>query len=159
VKKINLADIAEDSWVSPKGKFAGFGKSVSIALGRKENSTDLQDRHPFDLEILRVAPGQTPNVYHSHSAQWEMYHVLSGRGVVRHDDGTTPIESGDAFLFKPGEPHQLTNNGDVDLVVLVIADNPIGESCYYPDSKKWLVRSPQRRSLRGESLDYFDAEE
>jgi uncharacterized cupin superfamily protein len=159
VKKINLADIAEDSWVSPKGKFAGFGKSVSIALGRKENSTDLQDRHPFDLEILRVAPGQTPCIYHSHSAQWEMYHVLSGRGVVRHDGGTTPIESGDAFIFKPGEPHQLTNNGDVDLVVMVIANNPIGESGYYPDSKKWLVRSPRRRLMRGEAIDYFDGEE
>lgn len=159
MRKINLKDIPEDSWVSPKGKFAAFGKSVSTALGRKENSTDLQDRHPFDLEILRIAPGKTPYVYHSHSAQWEMYHVRSGRGVVRHDGGTTPIEPGDAFIFKPGEPHQLTNNGDVDLVVMVIADNPIGESSYYSDSKKWLVRSPKRRLLRGESLDYFDGEE
>jgi uncharacterized cupin superfamily protein len=159
VRKINIADITEDSWVSPKGKFAGFGKSVSIALGRNETSTSLSDRHPFDLEILRVAPGQTPYVYHSHSAQWELYHVLSGSGMVRHEHGTTDIESGDAFLFGPNEPHQLTNNGDVDLVVLVVADNPIGESGYYPDSKKWLVRSPKRRLTRGESLDYFDGEE
>jgi uncharacterized cupin superfamily protein len=158
MKKINLRDIAEDSWVSPKGKFAAFGKSVSIALGRKD-TTNLQDRHPFDLEILRVEPGKTPYVYHSHSAQWEMYHVLSGRGVVRHGGGTTEIETGDAFIFKPGEAHQLTNNGDVDLVVMVIADNPIGESGYYPDSKKYLVRSPRRRLMRGESLDYFDGEE
>lgn len=159
MRKINIKEIPEDAWTSPKGKFAGFGKSVSIALGRKDNSTDLQDRHPFDLEILRVAPGQTPYVYHSHSAQWELYHVISGNGVVRHEDGTTPIETGDAFIFKPSEPHQLTNNGDVDLIVLVIADNPIGESGYYPDSNKWLVRSPERRLMRGEALDYFDGEE
>jgi hypothetical protein len=44
MRKINTKDITEDSWTSPKGKFAGFGKSVSIALGRKETSTDLQDR-------------------------------------------------------------------------------------------------------------------
>ena len=159
MKKVNTRDIAEDSWMSPKGKFSGFGKSVSIALGRKETSTNLQDRHPFDLEILRVAPGQTPYVYHSHSAQWELYHVISGNGVVRHKDGTTPVEAGDAFIFPPNEPHQLTNNGDVDLVVLVIADNPIGESGYYPDSKKWLVRSPERRLIRSDPLDYFDGEE
>lgn len=158
MRKINLNEIAEDSWTSPKGKFAAFGKSVSIALGRKE-STDLQDRHPFDLEILRVASGQTPYVYHSHSAQWELYHVMSGNGVVRHKDGTTPIEAGDAFVFKPSEPHQLTNNGDVDLVLLVVADNPIGESGHYPDSKKWIVRSPERTIIRSESLDYFDGEE
>jgi uncharacterized cupin superfamily protein len=157
--RINTKDIAEDSWCSPKGKFAGFGKSVSIALGRKETSADLQDRHPFDLEILRLAPGHTPYPYHSHSAQWELYHVISGEGIVRHKDGTTPIESGDAFIFLPDEPHQLANNGNVDLVVLVIADNPMGESAYYPDSKKWLVRSPERRLMRAEPLDYFDGEE
>ncbi len=159
MRKINIKEIAEDSWTSPKGKFAGFGKSVSIALGRKESSTDLQQRHPFDLEILRLAPGQTPYPYHLHSAQWELYHVVSGRAVVRHKDGTTPIEAGDAFIFGPDEPHQITNDGAKDLVVYVIADNPIGESSYYPDSKKWLVRSPERKLMRSDPLDYFDGEE
>src|ERR1043166_7090478 len=104
MRKVNLNEITEDSWVSPKGKLAGFGKSVSTALGRKEGSTDLRDRHPFDLEILRVAAGQTPYVYHSHSAQWELYHVLSGKGQLRHSDGNTDIERGDAFIFGPDEP-------------------------------------------------------
>jgi len=159
MRKINTNDIAEDAWSSPKGKFSGAGKSVSIALGRKGSSTDLQDRHPFDLEILRIPPGKTPYVYHLHSAQWELYHVISGNGTVRHKDGTTPIETGDAFIFGPDEPHQLTNNGKEDLIVYVVADNPIGESAYYPDSKKWLVRSPERRLMRSDPLDYFDGEE
>jgi uncharacterized cupin superfamily protein len=159
MRKINTNKIEEMSWSSPKGKFAGAGKEISEELGRKPTSTDLKERHPFDVEILRLAPGQTPYPYHSHSAQWELYHVISGNGVVRHKDGTTPIEAGDAFIFKPGESHQLTNNSSDDLVVLVIADNPIGESSYYPDSKKWLVRSPERRLMRGDSLDYFDGEE
>ena len=162
MRKININDIAEDSWISPKGKFASFGKSVSIALGRKDGSTDLRERHPFDLEILRVAPGQTPYPYHSHSAQWELYHVLSGNGVVRDQNGTIAIEKGDAFLFGPDEPHQLSNNGNEDLVVLVIADNPIGESSYYPDSKKWLVRSPKRTIIQPQSAEgeeYYLGEE
>lgn len=159
MRKVNLTEIEELSWTSPKGKFAGFGKGISEALGRDPLSTDLQARHPFDLEMLRVAPGQTPYVYHSHSAQWELYHIISGRGTVRHEEGRTPIERGDAFVFKPGEAHQLINDGDEDLVVLVIADNPIGESSYYADSNKWIVRSPERRIMRGEPLDYFDGEE
>jgi uncharacterized cupin superfamily protein len=159
VKKINIKDIPEDSWTSPKGNFAGFGRSVSIALGRSETSTDLRERHPFDLEILRVAPGKAPYVYHSHSAQWELYHVASGKGVVRHDEGTTPIEAGDSFIFGPNEPHQLRNTGAEDLIVYVVADNPVGESGYYPDSKKWIVRSPERRLMRSEPLEYYDGEE
>ena len=45
------------------------------------------------------------------------------------------------------------------MVLLMIADNPIGESGYYPDSKKWIVRSPARTIIRSEPLDYFDGEE
>jgi uncharacterized cupin superfamily protein len=111
------------------------------------------------VEILRIAAGQTPYPYHSHAAQWEFYHVISGKGLARDETGKTPIVAGDAFIFAPGEAHQLINDSSDDLILYVIADNPVGESCYYPDSQKWLVRSPERRLLRGEALDYFDGEE
>ncbi len=159
MRKINTNDIAEISWSSPKGGFAGAGKEISEELGRKPQSTDLKERHPFDVEILRVPPGKTPYPYHSHSAQWEFYHVISGRGRVRHQEGTTPIAAGDAFIFQPDEPHQLLNDSTQDLIVYVVADNPIGESCHYPDSGKWAVRSPERRIIRSEALDYYDGEE
>jgi uncharacterized cupin superfamily protein len=159
VLRINTNQLSEEAWSSPKGKFVGSGKLVSEALGRKPRSTDLHERHPFDIEILRIPPGKTPYPYHSHSAQWEFYHVISGRGMARHREGTTPIEPGDAMLFEPGQPHQLINDGGVDLVLYVVADNPIGESCHYPDSNKWLVRSPESRIIRSDALEYFDGEE
>ena len=157
--KVNTHTLQEETWTSPKGKFSSSGKEVSEALGRKPNSTDLNERHPFDVEIARIPAGKVPYPYHLHSAQWEFYHVISGTGLVRHKDGKTPIEPGDAFIFPPGEPHQLINNGSADLVLYVVADNPVGESVYYPDSKKWGVRSPERRILRSEPLDYYDGEE
>lgn len=159
MQKINTNQLAEESWASPKGKFAGAGKEISEALGRKPQSTDLLERHPFDVEIIRIPPGKSAYPYHLHSAQWEFYHVISGTGTVRHQDGSTPIGPGDAFVFKPNEPHQLINDGTQGLVVYVVADNPIGESVYYPDSKKWGVRTPERRVFRGEALDYYDGEE
>jgi len=157
--KVNSNTLTELTWASPKGKFVGAGKQVSEKLGRKPTSTDLMERHPFDVEICRIPPGKTPCAYHSHSAQWEFYHVIAGNGLVRHAEGKTPIEAGDAFIFKPGEPHQLINDSTEDLVLYVVADNPIGESCHYPDSQKWLVRSPERRLIRSGPLDYYDGEE
>ena len=159
MRKVNLREIREDEWSSPKGKFRGAGKGISEALGRDPSSTDLMKRHPFDVELTRIPAGAIPYPYHSHAAQWEFYYVQSGKGAVRHKDGTTAIEAGDSFLFPPDEPHQLINDSTEDLVIIVVADNPLGESCYYPDSKKWLVRSPERRLLRGDALDYFDGEE
>src|SRR5437868_2054017 len=110
MRKINVRDIAEETWISPKGKFGGASKEVSVALGRKPTSMDLNERHPFDVEICRIPPGRSNCPYHSHSAQWEFYQVISGQGLVRHEGGSTPVETGDAFIFRPGEPHQLTNN-------------------------------------------------
>jgi uncharacterized cupin superfamily protein len=159
VRKINTQDVAEVTWSSPKGKFAGAGREISEALGRKPQSTDLRERHPFDVEICRIPPGKAPCPYHSHSAQWEFYHVISGRGIVRHKEGSTPVAVGDAFIFEPGEPHQLINNTLEDLVLYVVADNPVGESCHYPDSGKWAVRSPEHRLIRSTPLDYHDGEE
>lgn len=159
MKKVNTNELQELLWKSPRGKYRGAGKQVSEALGRVPTSMDLNERHPFDVEIMRLEPGAVPYPYHSHSAQWEFYHVVSGSGVVRDDGGLTPVVAGDAFLFKPGEAHQITNTGTTDLVVYVIADNPVGESGYYPDSDKWIVRSPARRLIRSEALDYFDGEE
>jgi uncharacterized cupin superfamily protein len=163
MKKVNTTKMAEVTWSSPKGKFAGAGKEISEELGRNPQSTDLNERHPFDVEISRIPPGKTPCPYHSHSAQWEFYHVISGSGIVRHKDGSTPIETGDAFIFRPNEPHQITNDGTEDLVLYVVADNPIGESYYYPDSGKWGVPIPERKYVRSDSpsgeLDYYDGEE
>jgi uncharacterized cupin superfamily protein len=158
MRKINSGKVEESTWSSPKGRFAGAGKELSEALGWNP-AGDARARHPFAVELLRILPGQIPYPYHSHSAQWEFYHVISGRGEVRDKSGRTPIEQGDAFIFGPGEPHQLINDGSEDLIIYVVADNPIGESSYYPDSKKWLVRSPKRTLLRGDALDYYDGEE
>ena len=161
MKKVNTNQLPEETWSSPKGKFSGAGKEVSEALGRKPLSTDLNERHPFDVEICRISPGKLSYPYHLHSAQWEFYHVISGKGLVRHKDGTTPIEPGDAFIFPPGEPHQIINPAESkeDLLFYVVADNPIGESTYYPDSRKWGVRVPERRLLRSDAHDYYDGEE
>jgi uncharacterized cupin superfamily protein len=159
MRKVNVNDVSEEAYFSPKNTMGGWGRDVSIALGRKPQSTDLLERHPFDVEIQRYATGKPGYPYHSHSAQWEFYYVLSGRGFVRDETGRTPVEAGDAFFFKPGEAHQLSGGDTEELVVMCIADNPIGESCYYPDSKKNSVYQPVRAFIRGEPLDYFDGEE
>ncbi|GAB5560232.1 MAG: hypothetical protein SynsKO_18790 [Synoicihabitans sp.] len=159
MKIVNLRDIPAAPYESPKGKFGGVFQGLSLALGRSESSTDLNERHPFDVEISRIPAGKILCPFHSHSAQWEFYTVTGGKGFVRHAEGEAAIATGDTFLFKPGEPHQLRAADDEDLTFLIVADNPIGESCHYPDSGKWLVRSPERRLIRSESLDYFDGEE
>jgi uncharacterized cupin superfamily protein len=166
MRKVNLKDIKEEERKSPRGKYHKFVKEVSIGLGREPESLDLAKRHPFDLTLVRIPKGKSYCPYHSHSAESELYLVVSGRGNVRAKDGITEVEAGDAFLFQPGEAHQLTNAGDEDFIYYVIADNPrsggrVGDSCYYPDSGKWAVvrEGLEELIVKGNETDYYEGEE
>ena len=161
MRKVNIKDVPEQEKHSPKGRFGVHYKDISVALGRDPESFDLLKRHPFDLTLVRVPPRKSLCPYHAHSNESELYLVVSGRGSVRHKNGNTEVGAGDAFFFGPGEAHQLTNAGDDDFVYYVIADNPVADSCFYPDSGKFAVRKEGADYIivRAEETDYFDGEE
>jgi len=161
MRKVNLKNVDERERTSPKGRFHKFSKDISIALGRDPESLDLPKRHPFDLALVRIPKGKTYCPYHSHSSETEMYLVVSGRGNVRDANGTTEVGPGDAFLFSPGEAHQLSATDNEDFVYYVIADNPRGDSCFYPDSGKFAVCKEEGEEVivKGVEADYFDGEE
>ena len=161
MEKVNVKDIQERERQSPKGKFGRASKDISIALGRDPESFDLRKRHPFDLALVRIPKGKTLCPYHSHACESELYLVVSGKGSIRDKSGTTEVGPGDAFFFAPGEAHQLTNAGEEDFVYYVIADNPRGDSCYYPDSGKFAVmkEGSDEVIVKATETDYFDGEE
>lgn len=148
-----------DSWSSPKGKFRGHGKELSIALGAKRNTPTGLGGHPFDVELDRLAPGEAPCPFHSHSAQWELYYVLSGTANLRTAEQTQQLRAGDVAICPPGEAHQIANASATDeLQFYLVADNPPVDYWFYPDSNKWGLRDP-RKFFRGPELDYWDGEE
>ena len=161
MQKVNVNEIQERKRQSPSGRFGRASKDISIALGRDPESFDLRKRHPFDLALIRIPKGKALCPYHSHSAESELYLVMSGKGSIRDKEGTTIVTAGDAFFFGPGEAHQLANAGEEDFVYYVIADNPRGDACYYPDSGKFAVMKEGTSEVivKGTETDYFDGEE
>ena len=115
--------------------------------------------HPFDVQIRRIPPGAAECCpFRSHMGQWEMFVVQAGTGTVRSGPETHAIKPGDVFVHPPATPHQLINSGTVDLVVLIVADNPSLDACFYPDSNKWSLRPPGK-IFRMTETTYFDGEE
>ncbi|MGZ5023137.1 MAG: cupin domain-containing protein [Chthoniobacterales bacterium] len=161
MQKVNLNEIREDERKSPRGKYHKFVKDISIGLGRDPKSLDLAKRHPFDLAQVRIPKGKSYCPYHGHSAETEFYLVTSGRGLVHDESGTSEVRSGDAFFFQPGEAHQLSASPEEDFVYYVIADNPRGDACYYPDSSKWAapIEGGGEAIVKGAEADYFLGEE
>ena len=161
MRKVNLKDVDWQERQSPKGKFGRKTKNISVALGRDPESHDPAKRWPFDLALVSISKGKMLCPYHSHSAESEMYLVVSGKGKVRDKDGWTEVGAGDAFFFGPGEAHQIANASNDDFVYYVIADNPRGDMCHYPDSGKFAVwkAGDEEVIVKANAADYFDGEE
>jgi len=158
MKKINLATVPVDETKSPKGRFRLFTQDISAAIQAGNGEKSRNAPCPFEVELVRLQPRAVNWPYHSHSAQWEFYMIVAGRGQVRTPAGTVAVCEGDCLVHPPGEAHQLTNTGAVDLIYYVIADNPVSDSCHYPDSNKWKFPG-QPKPVRVMPAEYYDGEE
>ncbi len=160
MRTVKIAELSEKERRSPSGKFHTYFKEISVALGRDPDSTDELKQHPFDLSLYRVPPGASRCPYHVHSAQSELYLIVAGCATVRDEGGLTEVSAGEAFFFPPGEAHEIRNTGTEDLLYYVIADNTVGECCYYPDSDKWWVNDGRGvKVVKGKAVDYFVGED
>ncbi|MBI2512554.1 MAG: cupin domain-containing protein [Opitutae bacterium] len=158
MNKINLRDVPEFEQRSPTGKFHSFAQNVSLALGGIRNVGVWGGGHPFDFQVRRIPPGAAVCPYHAHIVQWEMFVVRRGTGTVRVGEERREVRAGDCFLHPPGEPHQLINTGAEDVEVFIVADNPQLDGFYYPDSKKWGLRTPNV-FFKMAPVDYFEGED
>lgn len=154
----NLDEIAWEDWQSPKGKFRGSFRGISLAFGAQHRTAVGLGGHPFDLELGRVPAGATLFPFHWHALQWEFYVFLEGRGEFRLGDATFAVEPGDCVMAAPGVGHAFRNTGESDLSYFVIADDPPNEFWAYPDSNKFGFPKP-RKIFRATEVDYSDGEE
>ncbi len=155
---VHLDDVPWEQQRSPKGRYESFCRNVSLALGGVRNQDVDHGGHPFDVQYRRVPPGKTICPFHAHSAQSELFLVLSGRASVRTTAGTHELETGEVVFHPPGTAHQTSNPGPDDLLLLILTDNPPFDSFHYPDSDKHGSRA-LGKIYRVTEADYFDGEE
>jgi uncharacterized cupin superfamily protein len=155
MKKTKLSSLTEQEGKSPHGRYHVFRRSISEALGGQKDKGVWGGGHPFDLEWIRLPAGATNFPYHAHSAQWEMYVFISGRGEIRGPQEILPVESGESVLFPPGEAHQIINNSETDLIYYVIADHPPADIAFYPDTEKWAIKPP-RKFFKMTEVPYYE---
>ena len=114
--------------------------------------------------LYEVDPGNRLFPYHLHHANEEWLIVVRGRPTVRTPDGEQELEEGDVVCFPrgPAGAHQLTNNTDSPLRVLMLSSRVWPEIVEYPDSEKVGTRDAKGERLflgrQGPRLDYWDGE-
>ena len=151
-------DLAWEDWSSPKGKYRGSFRGVSLAFGAQHRTPVGLGGHPFDIEFGKVPVGATLFPFHWHALQWEFYCFTAGRGEFRLGEERFAVEPGDCVMAAPHVAHAFTNTGDSDLHYVVIADDPPNDFWCYPESGKFGHAKP-RKIFRATDADWLDGEE
>ena len=87
--------------------------------------------HPFFADADGLAFALRKRVLHKGAGiglhqhhKDEIYYVVSGNGVYELDGSARAVKAGDAMLTRPGSTHTIRQQGDEDLVLLIMYANP-----------------------------------
>lgn len=94
------------------------------------------------VHIISVKPGRDATEYHKHYYEEECVYVLSGIGTAIIDGERHAMEPGDFLGLPAGRAaHNIVNDGDEELVCLVMGQRLEQDVADYPDKGKRLYRS------------------
>jgi uncharacterized cupin superfamily protein len=134
-------------------------RSRDAFVGRRLNA-ELIGGSLYELE-----PGNTLWPYHTHHANEEWLLVVRGCPTLRHADGEQQLAEGDVVCFRRGKDgfHQIRNETDGPVRVLMISTLIAPEIVEYPDSGKIGARSADGERILlgrpGPTLDYWEGED
>lgn len=139
---------------------------------RRARLAPAADCESLGATLYEVPPGKRSWPFHYHAANEEAIYVLSGTGVLRTEEGTVEVGSGDfvACAASTAGAHQLLNRSDEPLRLLCVSTTETPDVVVYPDTEKVGVyddASPDGREVDGSGpvclsvdaeVDYWDGE-
>jgi uncharacterized cupin superfamily protein len=154
VRRVNISDPpftydADD----PEGFRSGYAK-LGPDLGAQRTGATVYD----------LPPGQALCPYHYEYGEEEWVLVLQGRPTVRTPEGAEQLGPFDVAFFPTGPDgaHQLRNDTDTAVRVLMWSNVVYPTATAYPDSDKVGVWTGDRAEdvivVRSSKVDYFHGE-
>lgn len=93
-----------------------------IAHGGAVAQMILDQRTLKEIGFLAIARLEEGRTIEAHTDPMEeIYFILSGEGVMSVGGESRPVRPGDATWIPAGTSHSLTNSGQQDCIVLVVA--------------------------------------
>jgi len=113
--------------------------------GRWQRLADAAGCVRVGAQRVRVNAGQMLTPPHVHSAEEEIYYVLSGAATLWQDGSTCTVEAGDTLVFNAAGPTHTLIGGEADAEVLIFGERLTAESGLLPRTHAaWLAHSPVR---------------
>jgi uncharacterized cupin superfamily protein len=153
-KRVNIGD---PSFTYDPADAAGF-RAGMFRFGRRLGAQRT------GATVYELPPGEAVCPYHYEHGEEEWALVLEGRPALRTPDGTEQLEPFDVVFFPtgPGGAHQVRNDTDSPVRVLMWSEVVTPTSTVYPDSGKigiWTGdKSDDMLVERSSSVDYYHGE-
>ena len=166
ISNVNDSERQWDSSLNwPNFKSDG-GQKHSFELRRSTVSSPVQTKGKLEVYFYTIPPGKANFPYHYHTANEEVFHIISGQGTLRTPEGERIVSEGDVIVMPAHEngAHQLINTSDSPLVYLEVKTATVPEICIQPDSEKVVLMSVFPPKFIGKTykinsdVDYLDGE-
>ncbi|MGE0084035.1 MAG: cupin domain-containing protein [Desulfococcaceae bacterium] len=93
------------------------------SLIRELMHPDVHCCHNQSLAEAEIPRGTITHM-HRHVRTEEIYHILSGNGIMSLGTEYFAVESGDTVCIRPGTPHRISNTGEEPLKILCCCSPP-----------------------------------
>ena len=133
-------------------------------LQRSTISSPASTKGKLEVYFYTIPPGKTNYPYHYHTANEEVFYIMSGQGTLKTPEGEKIVSEGDVIVMPANEngAHQLTNTSDSPLVYLEVKTSVIPEICVQPNSEKAVLIAPPKFFGKAFKIDsdvnYLDGE-
>jgi uncharacterized cupin superfamily protein len=165
ISNINDTERTWDSNLDWKPFQTDDGRKHSFELQRSTISTPHSTKGKLEVYFYTIPPGKANYPYHYHTANEEVFYIMSGQGTLRTPEGEKIVSEGDTIVMPANEngAHQLMNTSDSPLVYLEVKTATVPEICIQPDSEKVVLISPPKFFGKAYKIDsdttlYLDGE-
>ncbi len=136
------------------------GAGAAATVGEKIGAEKL------GASLYELQPGETTSRTTTSTARRSGCSCVAGRPTLRVPDGEHELRPGDVVCFPEGPEgaHQVRNDSDEPIRVLIASTKQVPDAAVYPDSGKigiWTGNDetdPPRLFRIGTELDYWDGE-
>lgn len=132
---------------------------------RRARVGDALGAEKLGASLYELDPGERTFPYHYEYGVEEWLLVVAGRPTLRDPEGEHVLEPGDVVCFceGPDGAHQVRNDTDAPIRVLIFSTAQKPDAAVYPDSGKIGIWSgndadPGRLFRIADEVDYWDGE-
>jgi len=127
----------------------------SFDFKRSTISSPMSSKGKLEIYFYSIPPGKANFPYHYHTANEEVFYIMSGHGTLRTPDGDRTVSEGDAIVMPANEngAHQLINTSQIPLTYLEVKTAIVPEICIQPDSDKAVLIAPPKFFAKSYKID------